>query len=34
NSRTSKVSKISDKILVETNKGDKIEVEKVMLSTG
>ena len=34
NSRTSKVSKISDKILMETNKGDKIEVEKVMLSTG
>jgi len=34
NSRTSKVSKIADKILMETNKGDKIEVEKVMLSTG
>ena len=34
NSRTSKVSKVADKILVETNKGDKIEVEKVMLSTG
>ena len=34
NSRTSKVSKKSDKILVETNKGDTIEVEKVMLSTG
>jgi dihydrolipoamide dehydrogenase len=34
NSRTSKVSKLSGKILVETNKGDKIEVEKVMLSTG
>jgi len=34
NSRTSKVSKISDRILVETNKGDKIKVEKVMLSTG
>jgi len=33
-SRTSKVSKISGKILVETNNGDKIEVEKVMLSTG
>ncbi|MBY8986943.1 MAG: NAD(P)/FAD-dependent oxidoreductase [Candidatus Lokiarchaeota archaeon] len=34
NSRTSKLSRISDQILVETNKGDKIEVEKVMLSTG
>jgi len=34
NSRTSKVSKLSGKILVETNNGDKIEVEKVMLSTG
>jgi len=34
NSRTSKVSKLSGKILMETNNGDKIEVEKVMLSTG
>lgn len=34
NARTSKVSKISNKILVETNKGDKIEVEKLMISTG
>jgi pyruvate/2-oxoglutarate dehydrogenase complex dihydrolipoamide dehydrogenase (E3) component len=34
NSRTSKVSKLSGKIVMETDKGDKIEVDKVMLSTG
>lgn len=34
NSRTTKVSQSSGKILLETNKGDKIEVEKMMISTG
>ncbi|GAH63875.1 unnamed protein product, partial [marine sediment metagenome] len=34
NSRTTKVSQSSGKILLETNKGDKIKVEKMMISTG
>jgi len=34
NSRTTKVSQSSEKILLETNKGDKIKVEKMMISTG
>ncbi|MGB5910482.1 MAG: NAD(P)/FAD-dependent oxidoreductase [Promethearchaeia archaeon] len=34
NSRTSKVSKSSRKLLVTTNKGVNIEVEKIMLATG
>ena len=34
NSRTTKVSQSSGKILMETNKGEKIKVEKMMISTG
>ena len=34
NSRTSRVTKSFGKIVVETNKGDTIEVEKMMVSTG
>lgn len=34
NSRTSKVSKSSDNIILETNKGETIEVEEMMISTG
>ena len=34
NSRTSKVSNSKDKIIVETNKGESLEVDKVMISTG
>jgi pyruvate/2-oxoglutarate dehydrogenase complex dihydrolipoamide dehydrogenase (E3) component len=34
NSRTSKVSKSSDNIIIETNKGEKVQAETMMLSTG
>lgn len=34
NSRTTKVSQSSGKILLETNKGERIKVEKMMISTG
>ncbi|MBY8991469.1 MAG: NAD(P)/FAD-dependent oxidoreductase [Candidatus Lokiarchaeota archaeon] len=34
NSRTSKVSKTSNKVNIGTNKGETIEVEKMMISTG
>lgn len=34
NSRTSKVSKSSGKLIVETNRGEKVEVDEMMLSTG
>jgi pyruvate/2-oxoglutarate dehydrogenase complex dihydrolipoamide dehydrogenase (E3) component len=34
NSRTSRVTKSSGKYLLETNRGDTIEVEEMMLSTG
>lgn len=33
-SRTSKVSKSSGKLIVETNRGEKVEVEEMMISTG
>jgi dihydrolipoamide dehydrogenase len=34
NSRTSKVSKSSGKFLIETNKGEKVKVDEMMISTG
>lgn len=34
NSRTSRVTKSSGKLILETNKGDTIKVEEMMLSTG